>query len=406
MTYISRTLEPFLQNASNQFPVVLVTGARQTGKTTLLRHLAKETRTYIALDDPIVRSLAREDPALFLQRFRPPMLIDEIQYAPGLLPHIKITVDNNRIPGSFWLTGSQQFHLMKGVSESLAGRVGIVNLLGFSQRELLGIPQTSCFLPDENSLFERENSPLVRLPELFEKIWRGSFPALYQETVIDRELFYSSYLQTYLERDVRDLAHVGDEGAFVRFIRACAARTGMLLNMQDLCRDSDISQPTGKRWLSILVSSGIVYLLEPWSSNINKRLVRAPKLYFMDTGLAAYLTQWSTPEALEAGSMSGAILETWVLAEIIKSYFHNGKQAPVYYYRDKDMKEIDLLIHRDGILHPVEIKKTATPGKEAIRHFRTLQTLKHPIGEGCVICLTEIRLPISEKVQAVPIGML
>jgi len=212
---------------------------------------------------------------------------------PELLPNIKMAVDTNPVPGQFWLTGSQQFHLMKGVAESLAGRVGLVRLLGFSQRELLDLAVTPPFLPTTSSLDARAKSSELLLPDLYQKIWLGSFPALHQESPVDRNLFYSSYIQTYLQRDIRDLANVGDEHAFLRFLKVCAARTSQMINMQDICKDSDIHQATGKRWLSILESSGIVYLLEPYHSNINKRLIKTPKLYFLDTGLAAYLTQWS-----------------------------------------------------------------------------------------------------------------
>ena len=274
MPYKTRTLERFFLQASQQFPVMLLTGPRQTGKTTFLRHLAGEERSYATLDDPMLRALAREEPALFLQRFSSPVLIDEIQYAPQLLPYIKMEVDNEPQAGKFWLTGSQQFHLMKGGTESLAGRVGVVNLLGFSQRELLGAPSAEPFLPVQEVMKQRAQSRQLLLPELYQIIWRGSFPALHQNNPADHDLFYSSYVQTYLQRDVRDLANVGDEGAFLRFLRFCAARTGQMLNILDLCRNRDINHATGKRWLSILENSGILYLLEPWHTNINKRVVK------------------------------------------------------------------------------------------------------------------------------------
>ncbi|HAJ80029.1 MAG TPA: ATPase [Fibrobacteres bacterium] len=406
MKYISRTLETFFRAGNKQFPVLLVTGPRQTGKTTFLRYLAKESRTYITMDDPMLRSLAQDDPGLFFQRFKPPVLIDEIQYAPQLLPYIKMAVDNDRTQGQFWLAGSQKFHLMKGVSESLAGRVGILNLLGFSMRELEGDSSAAPFLPTPEKLAKRAISKTLLLPELFKKIWTGSFPALYQSPPAEHDLFYSSYVETYLQRDVRALANVGNESAFLKFLRACAARTGQMLNMTDLCRDSDINHETGKRWLSILENSGIVLLLEPYHSNVNKRIVKTPKLYFLDSGLAAWLTSWSTPQTLEAGNMSGAFMETWVVSEIIKSWWHNGKNAPVYYYRDKDTKEIDLLLYENGMLYPIEIKKTANPSADVIRNFKTLKTLKTPIGPGCVISLAPVMIPLSETVTAVPVGML
>lgn len=404
--YRHRTLETFFQTAARQFPVMLITGPRQTGKTTFLRHLAGNERAYVTLDDPLARSLAKDDPVLFLQRFPPPVLIDEIQYAPSLMPHIKMAVDAHRVANQFWLTGSQQFHLMRDVSESLAGRVGIVNLLGFSQREIENDSATPAFLPLPDRLAAQRVFGAMRLTEVFQRIWLGSFPALHQQDAIDRDLFYSSYVQTYLQRDVRDLANVGNESAFLRFLRACAARTGQMLNMHDLCRDSDINQATGKRWLSILESSGIAYLLEPYHSNFKKRLIKTPKLYLLDTGLAAWLTEWSSAATLEAGAMSGAFFETWVVAEVIKSWWHNGKRAPIFYFRDKDGKEVDLLIHQDGKLYPIEIKKSGSPGKDAIRHFRTLESLRLPIGPGCLICLTPTLMPITANVNAVPAGYL
>lgn len=420
--YIKRTLEHFLGKATAQFPVMLLVGPRQVGKTTILKYLSEGTRSYVTLDDPTLAALAREEPALFLQRFNPPVLIDEIQYAPQLLPHIKMQVDKAHKPGMFWLTGSQQFQLMQGVSESLAGRVGIVNLLGLSLKELQGHAElASPFLPIRQQLQNRlKSSPSFTLQEVYHTIWRGAYPAMWisdkgdgsddgqflPPSSMDRDLFYSSYVQTYLQRDVRDLANVGDESSFLKFIRAAAARSGQLLNMSDMARDATISVPTAKRWLSILEASGIVYLLEPYHSNTTKRLIKAPKLYFLDTGLCAYLTEWSSPETLEAGAMSGAILETFIFTEILKSYWHNGKRAPLYYYRDKDKKEIDLLIVQDGTIYPLEFKKTATPDKKAIRHFKILSQLREPIKEGGVICLTETLLPITEETNAIPVGLL
>ncbi len=402
--YLTRTLENWFKKASRQFPVLLVTGARQVGKTTFLRHASEPERTYVTLDDPLVLALAKSDPALFMQRFPPPVLIDEIQYAPELLPDIKMACDQRRTPNLFWLTGSQQFQMMRGVSESLAGRVGVLQLLGFSRRELLGRGEISRpFLPLPE---ETETSSTLDLMELYRLIWLGSFPAIASGEQGERDLFYSSYIQTYLQRDIRDLARVGDEMAFLRFLRAAAARTGQLLNMADLARDADVAFNTAKSWLSILQASGIIYLLEPYHSNLTKRLVKTPKLYFLDTGLCAYLTQWSTPETLESGAMSGAILETWIIGELLKSYWHNGRQAPFFYYRDKDKKEIDLLIIQDGTIYPLECKKSASPGLGDIRHFGVLANLKMPVGPGGVICLAQQSLPLGPAVRSVPVGCL
>lgn len=406
--YRRRTLEAFLQKASDQFPIILVTGPRQVGKTTILRHMSQSGRRYVTLDDPILAQLAKDEPKLFLQRFAPPVLIDEIQYAPELLPYIKMMVDADRKNGMFWLTGSQQFQLMQGVTESLAGRVGIVNLLGLSLKEnqeksYLAMP----FLPTQEQMEERfKDSLALSLQEIYKIIWRGAYPMMALNKDTDRDLFYGSYIQTYLQRDVRSLANVGNEGTFLKFLRAAAARTGQLLNVSELARDVAISVPTAKHWLSILESSSLVFLLEPYHSNTTKRLIKSPKLYFLDTGLCAYLTQWSSPETLESGAMSGSILETFIFTEILKSYWHNGKQAPLYYYRDKDKKEIDLLIVQDDKVYPLEFKRTASPNKEMVSSFHLLERLELSVRKGGLICLTDTLLPISSNCDAIPIWLL
>lgn len=404
--YIRRTLDQHFREAAGHFPVMLVTGARQVGKTTFLREIAGEGRTYLSLDDPRLVELARSDPPQFMQRYPGPVIIDEIQYAPGLLPYIKMAVDGEGRPGRFWLTGSQQFHLMRDVAESLAGRVGIMHLLGLSRREQDGSADGhGPFLPTPDALGQRlADAAALPLPELYRRIWRGGYPALTRDPGLDRDLYFSSYVQTYLQRDIRDLARVGDETAFLRFVRACAARTAQLLNVADLARDADVAPNTAKHWLSVLEASGIVYLLQPYHTNVTKRLVKTPKLYFLDTGLCCWLTGWTSPEALEAGAVSGAMLETWILVEILKSWWHRGKSAPFFFYRDKDQKEIDLLIVQDEVIHPLEFKKSATLGRDSVRHFRTLAKLNRPIGPGCVICLAESSLPLADGVVTIPVG--
>jgi len=405
---MNRSMEDRWEEASSQFPVLLLTGPRQVGKTTLLRHLCGKNRNYVTLDDMALRALAKDDPDLFLQRYAPPVLIDEIQYAPELLPSVKQIVDRGSAPGGFWLTGSQQFQMMKGVTETLAGRVAIVNLLGFSMREKAG--RGLCldsFLPTPDRIEERERSGgSTSLKTVYRDIWEGSFPALAAGHIRDRDLFYRSYVQTYLERDVRDLVRVGDLESFRRFIRATAARTGQLLNYSDLARDAGVSPNTARQWMSILISSFQVYLLQPYHSNVTKRLYKRPKVYFLDTGLCAYLTEWSSPNTLEAGAMSGSLLETYVFSEILKSWWHRIQQPNLYFYRDKEAREIDLLLSRDGILYPIEIKKSTRVRRESMRHFSALDRFAETVGSGGVISLYPRVLPIDEQNTSIPVGLL
>ena len=404
--YLPRALERFALSASRQFPALLVTGARQVGKTTFLRHLSEAERSYVTLDDPLVLDLARRDPALFFQRFRPPLLIDEIQYAPELLPYIKMEVDRERRPGAFWLTGSQQFAVMKGITETLAGRVAILTLLGFTQRETDGRPAAlPPFLPNEAALQARSTTAAtLTLHDVYARIWRGSMPALVTGQIRDRDLFYRSYVQTYLERDVRDLTQVGDLNAFGRFLRAVAARTAQMLNYSDLARDCAISVNTARKWMSVLEGSFQVAILPAYHTNLSKRLVTTPKVHFLDTGLCAYLTEWSSPETLEAGAMSGALFETFVFGEILKSWHNQGRHPAFHYYRDKDGREIDLLIAHDGRLWPVEIKKAALVREADTAAFRTLAGRGTQTGHGAVVCLGAERMPLNREVDVIPVG--
>ena len=405
----TRTLINTLQQASAVFSAILITGPRQVGKTTLLENAATIQRHYVTLDDLEERELAQNDPALFLQKHKYPVTIDEVQYAPNLFSYMKIAIDKEKKPGMFWLTGSQKFHLMKGITESLAGRVAIIDMLGFSQAETENRALTvQPFLPTQAWLENARHyaKQPKQIMDVYTNIWRGSYPKLLLEPNMSRDMFYKSYLKTYIERDVHDLIAISNELAFHKFLRATAARTGQLLNYADLARDVEIDTKTAKAWLSILETSGLVYLLYPYYSNVTKRLIKTPKLYFLDTGLCAYLTKWSTPEALEAGAMSGAILETYLLAEILKSYWHNGKEAYFYFYRDKEQTEIDLLIEQDNTLYPIEFKKTATPGYNAIKSFPVLEKLAKNIGPGAVICLRKEDVPLSREVTVIPIGYL
>ncbi len=399
--YISRALENEVIEASKQFPALIVTGPRQVGKTTMLQKLSEKKRKYISLDDPLAREMAVNEPALFLQRYAPPVLIDEIQYAPELLPYIKMHIDRSHQSGDFWLTGSQMFHMMKNVTESLAGRICVIQMFGFSRSEILGISNEP-YENDHQKMIKRlEERAAVGLNEIYEQIYLGSMPAALHDN-FNGQRFYSSYVNTYLQRDIKDLTQVGDELSFLRFMTACAARTSQMVNYADLAKDVGISAPTVKQWLSILVSSGIVTLIEPYFNNILKRAIKAPNMYFMDTGLCAYLTRWDNAKTLEVSSLSGAFFETYVVSEIIKSYLNDGKRPPLHYYRDTDGKEIDLIIEQNGTLFPIEIKKSASPKRNAIKNFAVLEKTGKPIGEGSVICLYNNVLPINEKNWLIP----
>jgi uncharacterized protein len=403
---IERTLSRCIKNTSDDFPILLIIGARQVGKTTLLQSLQEQTRQYVSLDDPIDCAMAKNDPAGFLQRYGTPLLIDEIQYAPELLPYIKMSVDKSHSPGMFWLTGSQQFHLMKNVSESLAGRIAILDLYGISLAEEEGFARLAApFLPDYEKLAQRSyaTQPLL-IPNLYHRIWRGSFPFIVTKGEKIWERFYRSYVATYLQRDVRDFAHVTHEDIFLKFLQVIAVRTGQLINYADLARDTGVSEPTIKSWLTVLRASNLIELLQPYHNNLTKRLVKTPKLYFLDTGLCSFLAGWNTAEVLERGAMSGAILETFVVSEIIKSYRHNGIEPHCYFYRDRDKKEIDLLIERDGKLYPIEIKKTASPRLSDIKNFSVLEHLDKPIGHGGVICCIDTLKPLTDTLSAIPVS--
>ena len=413
--FYKRSIEATIRNVSATFPVLLVTGPRQVGKTTLLEKLAEPGRKRVSLDNPTIRLLAQTDPELFLQRYAPPVLIDEVQYAPELFPYIKIIVDQRRQPGDFWLTGSQMFRMMRNVSESLAGRAGIVPMLGLTSSEIDG-RYPGIFEVEHESLLRRvaEAKPMT-VTAVFERIFKGSMPRLYEIDGINRELYYESYLDTYLSRDVRDLGQVADETAYMNFIKIVAARTATNVNYEALAQEAVVSAPTAKKWLSILVSCGIVALIEPYANNALKRVIKAPRMYFLDTGLCAHLMGWGSAQVLENSAMSGEFFETWVVSEIYKSYLNAGKRPPLYFYRDSNKKEIDLILYQNGMVHPIEIKKSAAP-KNATRHFSVLSPierdpetdefgashLKTAIGTGAVVCMASDLLPIDRKNWYVP----
>ncbi|MCM1488396.1 MAG: ATP-binding protein [Firmicutes bacterium] len=409
MKYISRHIENKILELSKSYSAILVTGPRQSGKTTMLRSLAEKenvSREYISLDDLNVRDMAKNDPSLFLQLHKPPVLIDEIQYAPELFTYIKIHIDENHNPGDFWITGSQVFRLMQGVQESLAGRVALLRMSPMSQREIINAPCAPFTVNFEKLLSESKKISPVTTPEMFERIWKGSMPGIISGQYTDRNIYYSSYISTYVERDVRELSGNIDALKFNRFITAAAARTSQLLNYKALADDADIDMLTAKAWVNILETLGIVFLLHPYSNNVLKRTIKTPKLYFYDTGLVCYLTKWSSPEVAESGAMNGALLENFAISEIVKSYQNAGLEPYIYFYRDRDTKEIDVIMEGDGKIYPLEIKKTATPDKRIVKAFGVIDRVPLEIGTGAVLCMAEKFGAFDGNNLIVPIWMI
>lgn len=407
MGYISRSLEKVVSEVTKEYPVILVTGPRQVGKTTMLQKLMEGTqRGYVSLDDLSERNLAKSDPELFLQLHKPPILIDEVQYAPELFTYIKIHVDREHNPGDFWLTGSQVFKLMRGVQESLAGRVAVLSLTSLSQAEICD-GKMEPFTVDIDALLTRaKERKQADTREIFNRIFRGSMPAIVSGRNSNSQIFYSSYLSTYIERDVKELSDAIDSLKFLSFITAVAARCSQMLNVADIARDADINQKQAKDWLGILETLGIIFYLHPYSNNLLKRLVKTSKLYFYDTGLVCYLTKWSSAETLESGAMNGAVLENYVVAEIMKTYLNSGKEPFMYYYRDKDAKEIDIVLEHDGVLNPLEIKKTSNPKAELVKVFGLLDKSSTPRSKGAVLCMKPELSAIDRENYIVPIWMI
>ena len=377
------------------------------GKTTMLQKLMEGTdRGYVSLDDLNERNLAKTDPELFLQLHKPPVLIDEVQYAPELFTYIKIYADKNRTKGAFWLTGSQAFKLMSGIQESLAGRAAVLSLTSLSQAEMYG-DGLEPFVIDMKKLSvrSRKRKP-ASIKEIFNRIYKGSMPAVISGQNKNTQIFYSSYVTTYIERDVRALSDSIDSLKFLHFITAVAARCAQMLNIADIARDADINQKQAKGWLGILEALGIIFYLHPYSNNMLKRLVKTPKLYFYDTGLICHLTKWSSAETLESGAMNGAIFENYVVSEIMKTYLNNGKAPFLYYYRDKDAKEIDIVLEHDGVINPIEIKKSSNPGYELVKVFGLLDNASIPRSKGAVICMKPELSAIDRENYIVPVWVI
>ena len=407
MRYIKRDIESKILSLSQEYACILITGPRQVGKTTVLRQLMSSDRNYVTLDDLEERKLAKTDPALFLQMHDLPVFIDEVQYAPELFSYIKIAIDNGAAPGSFWLTGSQAFRMMELAQESLAGRTALLHMPGLSQHEIYGSGASAPFSVGLEALKARKATGApASLEGIYQRIWNGSLPGYVSGKFTDRNVFYSSYLQTYIDRDVSELVALTDKLLFQDFIRAAACRAGQMLNIHDIAQDVGVSDDTAKRWLQVLAKSDIIFYLRPYSNNLLKRTVKTSKLYFFDTGLVAYLTRYSSPEILQNGAINGAILENYVVAEILKSYQNNAQDCLLWYYRDKSSNEIDMVIESDGQLHPLEIKRSVNPGSELVGAFSILDKGSVPRGTGAVLCMRPELSAINSQNFIVPIWMI
>ena len=412
--YIKRNIESVVMRLSKGFPVVMVTGPRQVGKTTMLRHINKNIN-YVSLDNLNARDLAISDPELFLETYKTPLVIDEFQYAPNLLSYIKIRVDEARFDRVFnsgddvnvmyYLTVSQSFLSMKNVSESLTGRVGIIEMYGLSTNEL-NMQSDEIFIPEISELQKKKISNKPDSNKIFERIFKGSYPELYINENVTLNEYYESYVKTYIERDIRDLINISDEIKFMKFMTSIAARTGEELNITTVANDAEISVPTAQSWLSILVNTGLVILLEPFPNNVIKRTIKRPKIYFMDTGLACYLAKYPSAEILEASAYAEHIFETYVVSEIVKTFANNGKDFKRYlfYYRDDKKREIDLIIDYNNKLYPIEIKKGKKPNGECTKNFEVLGNLNMEIGKGIVLCMCDEIFPIDRDNYYVPVN--
>lgn len=395
--------------ASRYYPVVMVCGQRQVGKSTMLNHIKEPKRRYVTLDDGNARRLAANDPALFFETYGYPLLIDEFQRVPSILLEMKRIVDEKALKGEdnsgmFWLTGSQKFQMMQGVSESLAGRIAIFDMSSLSAAEIEERP-AALFRPDLNSIRERlHHSRKKDIHQIYEEIFRGGMPKL-RSTDMERDRFYMDYINTYIERDIKDLGQVGKLNEFYDFLVFMAARTGQELKYDEIASAVGVSAPTAKSWVTILERSGIIFILRPYYSNITKRLVKTPKFYFMDTGLAAYLCRWPNAETLENGAMDGAFFETYAVSEIVKSYFNAGRPVDLFYYRDVDKKEIDLLFVEGDKLYPVEIKKGKMPQKPD-KNFSALSQFKLQVEPGIILCMSDELVPYNRDSWYCPVSVL
>lgn len=401
--YIDRQIESRILKVKDMFKVLLVTGPRQTGKTTTLKHLFENDYNYVTLDDITELEIAKNDPKLFFLNNSLPLIIDEVQLAPSLFSEIKRKVDEMEDYGQIILTGSQTFHLMQNITETLAGRVAILEFSGLSYREISGDLYLKPFIPDDVFLSRKRSSK--NNVDLWNSIHKGSMPELYKRDDIDWKTYYASYVRTYIERDVRSLLNVKSLDLFSRFMVSIAARTGQLVNYTNISNEVGVDIKTIQSWLRVLEASGIIVTISPFSNNALKRIVQSPMIYFLDTGLVCYLLKWHTKDTLQNGAFSGPILETYAVSEIIKSFKNNGYlDIPVSFYRDKDMKEIDLIVNDNGVLYPIEIKKTMNPNASMAKNFKILhKALGFQVFNEMILCLVNKKIMLKDHLIAYPV---
>lgn len=405
MAYLKRSIERKFLKMNKVFKAILVTGARQVGKTTMLKNLAQnEGRTFVTMDDAKNRELAKTDPALFFQVYKTPILIDEAQKAPELFEYIKLLCDQTDETGLFWLTGSESKKLLQNAGDSLAGRICILKMYSFSLKEKLGVADLSDLEYTFDSFKSREKLiPKNDINQIFEHIWKGGMPSLLNFDAEQINAYFSSYIETYLMRDAVDDNGITDTEGFRKVLTACAAFVGRLINYSDIALAGGVSVPTVKNWVKILQSMGIIYLLDTYSNNELKRMVKTPKLYFCDTGLAAYLSMWTSKDVLMNGASSGHFFENYVVNELLKNSSYGETKTQMTYYRDTNQKEINIIIEENNTLHPIEIKKSTNPDRKLVKSFEVLQKTNNTIGTGFVICMTETTFPIDENNFLVPV---
>lgn len=406
--YIKRELERKFLHMNGFFKAIFVTGARQVGKTTMLKHLCEgQERAYVTLDNRMARELAKSDPVLFFQTYKPPILIDEVQYAPELFSQIKIMCDESDQQGLFWLTGSQQFSVMKAIQESLAGRVGILTLYGLSQREKAGIYFEDTLDFSLPCLMERQKQ-LKRndIHDVFSHIYQGGMPQAYFGDDEQRQEYFNSYVDTYLMRDITEAGGITDYVRFKKLLVACAALTGKQVNYNTLAEAAEIAPTTAKAWVDVLEGLFIVMRLQPYTNNALKRLVKAPKLYFCDTGLCAHLSMWLSKDALMNGAASGHYYENYVVMELVKNYAYAKSKANLSFYRDSNNKEIDVFVEENNLIHPLEIKKSASPDRREVKKYDLLDKASIPRGSGGIVCMCDAPFPIDADNSYIPSNLI